>query len=214
MATNYNEDEIKRFAARLETLADEASITCDIIDNNLRKICSIMYKYRKLPAGTYSSLEQRKQDYMPIWKRVRGDAALDLGEACNSYADQWLTFTSTWSSLCVKLAANMLGFYDATAANQGLTREQEQELMKQFEQFYSENPQYKNGEHKYVWAKGKTMQELIDDHFVDETRPRNFDNRDSSVRVNVDTSAPKTELEKGLYENLMRKLEGDPDLRK
>ena len=204
MATAYNEDEIKRFAVRLEEMASNAGVACDCIDQDFRKVCSVLLKYKDTSKGSYSNATATHAN--------SGDPAFDLAMACDQFASAWYGFRATFQSLCIALAADMLGFYEVTAANVGLTREQEEALMKEFESIYASNPELDKasgspGNHRYVWTKGRTVQELIDNNFVDDYE-RNYDDRDSSKRVNVTYNGPVTANQKSAYDWLQVRLNG------
>lgn len=140
MAANYNVDEIKRFAVRLEEQVSNSRIAFDNIDWDLRRLCDIFRKYD-------------------------GEVSRELSTESNNFADYWYGAKSEIAQTCIKLAGSMLGFYEATSANQVVSLEELTALKNKFAELYKTNPELSkasgthSNNHEFVWANGQTVAE-------------------------------------------------------
>ena len=139
MAEAYNVDEIKRFAVRLEEQVSNSQIAFDCIDYDLRRLCDILRKYS-------------------------GESSKELAQESNNFGDYWFRAKTGIAQTCIKLAGSMLGFYEATSANEALSLEQIRGLRSEFAKIYESDPALaektgSNGRHEFVWANGQSVAE-------------------------------------------------------
>ena len=179
MAENYNVDEIKRFAVRLEEQVSNSRIAFDNIDYDLRRLCDIFRKYD-------------------------GEVSRELSSESNNFADYWYTAKSDISQTCIKLAGSMLGFYNATSANQVVSLEELRDLKSKFAELYSSNPELSKassstGKHEFVWANGQTVAERqangwkgnLGNEAGTGVKPSAYDRGRNAANINKTTSTSK-----------------------
>lgn len=138
---NYNVDEIKRFATRLEQQVSNSRKVFDCIDYDLRKIHEILRKYD-------------------------GNDSKALAKEANNFADGWYQAKVDVSSVGIKLSANILGFWTATSSNQVLSLDEIRKLKTQFQGFYKNNSQYASANNDYTWANGQSIAERAANNFT------------------------------------------------
>lgn len=145
---NYNVDEIKRFAARLEDQTSNTSKCIERVSGYLAQVNTILDKYG-------------------------GDSSHELANQAKKLDSNWKSSYIQLRDSTLIVAGSMLGFYTSSTSNEHLTQEKLLDLQGKFAEFYKDNYDlkqqttgnlFKLKNYNWVTTQYSSISEFVDNH--------------------------------------------------
>lgn len=121
---------LRKYATRLEQQTSNFQESTDIVQYDLNLLCDI---FKGIDTGN---------DYTDPFAAANSRLynPLTLSSQAAGFSEGWNNARNGIKADTVRIAAGMLGFYEATSANEAMGAEKLKELADRFSQFYSQNP--------------------------------------------------------------------------